>query len=265
MTNSKTYGYVTAEYLKKIAEKQGRKVKQASYKLLNIRKNSHVLDIGCGPGIDTINFSEHIGTKGQIVGLDNDHGMIEKANAELKKHKTTKNVKHIVGDVQSMPFTNSEFDRVHAERLFQVLPKTVNPLSVFAEMHRVLKTGGIMVLVDTDWATASVNYSNHELERRLVNFFAANMRPNGYAGRQLLEMLANNGYREIKLQVMPMVTRNFAETPFGNWLTTEATKAKAASEEEMARWRKELEEKTARHTFLSHVNVILTAGLKAAP
>jgi ubiquinone/menaquinone biosynthesis C-methylase UbiE len=258
---NKKAGYVNAQYLKQIAKAQGKKVKHASLKLMNIQPDSRVLDVGCGPATDTLLFAKFIGPKGRVVGVDFDPKMVEEANAELKKSRTTKNVRHVVGDVHSLPFGDGEFDRAHAERLFQVLPKADAP-KVFSELHRVLKPGGVIVLVDTDWASASVNYSNLELERRLIQFFGAHMRPNGFAARHLPEMLNQEAYQEIKVEVMPVVIRDFKQTPFGDWLITEATKAEVAAKQEVDCWRKELEEKTIQGTFLSSTNMVLVAGKK---
>jgi ubiquinone/menaquinone biosynthesis C-methylase UbiE len=260
-SSSKNIGYVSAQYLKRIARTQGKKVKQTSLKLMDIQEDSQVLDVGCGPATDTLLFAKFIGPNGRVVGIDCDPMMVEEANTELAKHKTEKNVKHIVGDVHSLPFSNGEFDRVHAERLFQVLPKTDAP-KVFSELNRVLKPGGILVLVDTDWASASVNYSNLELERRLIQFFGTRMRPNGFAARHLAEMLKQEAYVDITIEVMPVVIREFEQTPFGNWLIAEATKAGVATGQEMEHWRKELAEKTAQETFLSHTNIVLASGKK---
>jgi ubiquinone/menaquinone biosynthesis C-methylase UbiE len=254
-------GYVNAQYLKRIAKTQGKKVKQASLMLMDIQEGSQVLDVGCGPATDTLLFAKFIGLNGRVVGVDCDPMMVEEANTELAKHKAAKNVRHIVGDVHSLPFSDSEFDRVHAERLFQVLPKTDAP-KVFSELHRVLKPGGIIVLVDTDWASTSVNYSNFELERQLIQFFGVHMRPNGFAARHLPEMLNQEAYQDIKIEVMPVVTRDFKQSPFGNWLTTEATNAGVATKQEMECWQKELEEKNSQGTFLSHTNMIIVAGKK---
>ncbi len=253
--------FVTAEYLKKIAQ-DAKQIKQKSYQLMQIEADSQVLDVGCGPATDTIAFSEFIGDKGRIVGIDNDPSMIEKANLELTKQKITKNIKHLVGDVQSLPFEDGEFDRVHAERLFQVLPKSVNPVQVFAEMNRVLKSGSRMVLVDADWASCSVDFSDNELERRLLSFFAFKMRPNGFAGRQLFGLLKNNAFEDVTVEVMPFIHRDFSETPFSDWLTKEALKNKIATKEELDHWNQELTNKTKNDAYLSYVNMVLVAGRK---
>ncbi len=228
---------------------------------MEIEADSQVLDVGCGPAIDTIALSEYIGDEGRIVGVDNDPEMVKKADAQLAESKVTKNVKHIQADVFSLPFGEGEFDRVHAERLFQVLPKSEAP-TVLAEISRVLRTGGRLVVVDTDWGSVSVNFSDIALERRLMSFFATQMRPNGFAGRELLQLFHDYGYVDLVVEVYPYVLRDFSETPFDDWLCTEAAKSKVASEEELSKWRSELTQKTKQGTFLYHVDMIVVAGTK---
>lgn len=253
--------YVTAEYLKKIAQ-DVKHIKQSGLELLQLTDDSQVLDVGCGPATDTILYSKYITEKGRIVGVDNDPSMIEKANQELAKQQVTKPVKHIVGDVQNLPFNAAEFNRLHAERLFQVLPQSVNPKKVFAEMDRVLQSKGRIVLADADWASASVDFSDNKLERRLLDFFTFKMRPNGFAGRQLFGFLKEHDYQDLSVEVFPFIHRDFAEAPFSNWLTQEASKNKIATPQELEGWNQELIGKTNNNSYLSYVNMIMVAGTK---
>ena len=254
-------GFVTAEYLKKIA-KERKQIKSRIYELMQIHPDSQVLDVGCGPASDTIPMSEFIGVSGRIVGVDNDPAMIEKADLEAKQQGITKCIRHMQASAQSLPFGDGEFDRVHAERLFQVLPQSVNPELVFAEMNRVLRSSGRLVLADADWGTASVNFSDNELERRLLTFFATKLRPNGFAGRQLFELLKGGGYGDLTVEVIPVLTWDFSETPFAEWLPSEALKSGVATKKELDQWKDELMEKTRQGTYLSCINMVIVAGTK---
>jgi ubiquinone/menaquinone biosynthesis C-methylase UbiE len=68
--------YITAEYLKKVAEEE-QSIKKG-YAFLDNQKDSYVLDVGCGPTIDTVPFSELTGAKGLVIGVDCDLQMVEK-------------------------------------------------------------------------------------------------------------------------------------------------------------------------------------------
>jgi ubiquinone/menaquinone biosynthesis C-methylase UbiE len=254
--------YVSADYLKRIAQ-HAEHIKKRSYALMNIQTDSIVLDIGCGPASDTIPLAEYIGSAGKIVGIDNDPEMLEKADKELQLSGLQKDVSHIQADVQSLPFSSSAFDSCRTERLFQVLPRSISMDSVFSEIDRVLKSGGTIVLVDADWGSATVNFSDTELERRLINFFATGMRPNGFAGRQLFELLQRNAYLDIRVDVVPFIANELSETMFGDWLREEALKNTIATLNEMDNWRAELENKSSKGAFFACVNMVIVAGKKA--
>jgi ubiquinone/menaquinone biosynthesis C-methylase UbiE len=258
MQNAKeNKSYVTAEFLKKRAREEDA-VNQESYQMLQVEKGIRVLEVACGPGTSIPVFSESVGLGGLVVDVDCDPLMMQQANISSKRHS---NVVSLVGDAHKLPFDDCQFDRVYAKRLFQVLPPASAPLLI-AELQRVLKPGGLLVLVDTDWTSVAVNFSDLELERRLTNFFRDHMRPNGLAGRQLLELTRQGGFVDVQVKVMSIVGRDFAETPFSDWLATEALKAKVATPEEMGRWRSELEQKTAQQAFFFHVGTVIVAAKK---
>src|SRR5437764_13145621 len=72
-------GYVDAAYLARI----GSLVladKERTYDCMNIRPGSAVLDVGCGPGTDTIPLAGRVGPGGHGVGVDYDGEMGAEAN-----------------------------------------------------------------------------------------------------------------------------------------------------------------------------------------
>ncbi|MCL5949998.1 MAG: methyltransferase domain-containing protein [Candidatus Bathyarchaeota archaeon] len=261
MQNAKeNKSYVTAEYLKKRAHDEDA-VNQESYRMLHVEAGMQVLELGCGPGTAVPSFSEAAGSDGLVVGVDCDSKMIQQAKTTSK---TYPNVTKLVGDAHRLPFEVNTFDRVYAKRLFQVLPPS-SASQLFGEMQRVLKPGGILLMVDTDWTSVAVNYSDLEVERRLMGFFRDYMRPNGLAGRQLLGLTQQGCFTYVAVKVMQIIIRDFNETPFNNWLIGEALKAKIATVPELEKWRSELEQKTAQQTFLFHVGTILVSAKKENP
>jgi SAM-dependent methyltransferase len=259
-TTKENKSYVTAEYLKKRAHDEDA-VNQESYRMLHIEEGNRVLELGCGPNTTASVFCSATGSDGLVVGVDYDAAMIQQAKITSKCYG---NLVHLVGDAHGLPFEDNQFDRVYAKRLFQVLPPT-SAAQVFSEMERVLKPHGTLVIVDTDWTSVAVNYSDLKVERRLTGFFRDHMRPNGLAGRQLPEMTQQGNFTDLETKVMSIVIRDFAKTPFSDWLETEALKTKVATPQEMAKWRNELEQKTTQQTFLFHVGTVLISAKKKKP
>ena len=253
--------FVDAAYLQDTA-KFLRHLKEQTYALMRIQPGGCVLDVGCGPGVDTIPLARYVGATGRVIGVDVDAEMLAKADEFARKEGVSGIVSHRVAGAQALPFEAGTFDACRAERLFQVLPRAIDPQAVLTELLRALKPGGWLVLADTDWATASVDMPNLALERKLMGFFGEHVRPNGFAGRQFFRWMRERGLLEIDYLVFPVISRQFGQTPFGDWLRQEARAAHIASDAELDEWSAALEARDAAGTFFSVVNMNLVAGRK---
>ena len=67
------------KYLQTAAELNNQ-IKRQSYSLMHIQPGQNVLDVGCGPGIDTVALAHLVGPQGSVVGVDFDKSMIAEAD-----------------------------------------------------------------------------------------------------------------------------------------------------------------------------------------
>ncbi len=98
------------------------------------KKTGLVLDNGCGIG----NMFEKM-CDCSLVGLDISCNMLDKAR--------TRGGNLLCGDSQTLPFPDATFDAIMARSLLHHLP---DPDRGVDEMHRVLKPGGEILVVDTN-------------------------------------------------------------------------------------------------------------------
>ena len=131
--------YVDATYLQETAEVL-KHLKIHTYEWMEILPGDHVVDLGCGPGVDTIPIAKYVGKSGRVTGVDIDAEMIRKANEYAHQKDVSHFVTHRIADVASLPFISEEVDACRAERLFQVLPPSIGIQKVFPEMLRVTTT-----------------------------------------------------------------------------------------------------------------------------
>jgi SAM-dependent methyltransferase len=82
---------------------------------------------------------------------------------------------------QTLPFPEGTFDVCRAARLLEHLPGTTQAL---AEMARVARPGGRIVVFDIDWDTLIFDHPDKETTRMFVLSHAGTIR-NGWIGRQL--------------------------------------------------------------------------------
>ncbi|GAK54448.1 methyltransferase type 11 [Candidatus Moduliflexus flocculans] len=253
--------YVDVKYLQETAAAL-KQFKTRTYELMRIQPGHVVLDMGCGPGVDTVPMAEYVGTTGRVLGVDSDQEMIKNADEYARKMQVSERVEHRLADVAALPFESGAFDACRAERLFQVLPASACQ-PVFAEMLRVTKSGGWIVVADTDWATASIDFPDAALERKLIRFFGEHVRPNGYAGRQFLHIMTQRGLQDVEFQVFPNVQRQFTQSPFDEWLLREALTAQAISHTDADFWKTTLTEREAAGEFYATVNMVIVGGRQA--
>ncbi len=253
--------HIDSEYLRLVA-KIVAKHKQRTYTLMHIEFGHKVLDIGCGPGTDTILIAQLTGATGQVVGVDYDKAMIAEADQRAEKAGISAWVRHDHADVTSLPFESNYFDSSRSERLFQHLPNSEQALT---EIVRVTKSGGWVVVLDTDWSTMSVNTAEIDIEQRLKRFHAEKRFRNGFAGRQLYRLFKKRTLENISVEMAPILITNYAV----GWqiaLLHETEQAAIAAGiitiDELDRLHTSLEQADAEGAFFISANQVIVAGCK---
>ncbi|MBR2558031.1 MAG: class I SAM-dependent methyltransferase, partial [Methanobrevibacter sp.] len=108
---------------------------------LDIKKDSKILDIGCGGGRNIQRFSQLISDEGRVVGIDYSEVSVEKS-FKLNKEAIERGIVNVLhGSVSEMPFYDGTFDIVTGFETIYFWPDLINDLR---EVNRVLKKGGIV-------------------------------------------------------------------------------------------------------------------------
>lgn len=121
-------------------------LKSQSLDALGLVPGAAVLDVGCGPGGDVQALAAAKAYR--VVGVDICRPMLGAARTD-----GATSAAFICADAIRLPFSDSTFDAVRSERMLQHLP---DPASAVTEMVRVTHPGGRLVLIDTDWASLTI-------------------------------------------------------------------------------------------------------------
>jgi SAM-dependent methyltransferase len=103
-----------------------------------------VLDLGSGAGVDVFRAAGAVGPQGRVIGVDMTPEMVERAR-ELSAARGDRNVEFRLGEIEALPVESSSVDVVVSNCVLNLVPDKTR---AFAEMHRVLKTGGRFVVSD---------------------------------------------------------------------------------------------------------------------
>jgi len=111
---------------------------QKKYLTEHIKKNSSVLDIGCGDGknIETILL-----VTDSITGIDNDQKAVDHAKKNLLSKPS---VKILLGNALALPFPNNSFDFIVFFDILENLER--HKVAALIEASRVLKKDGEIFL-----------------------------------------------------------------------------------------------------------------------
>ena len=107
---------------------------------INDRKG-HVLEVGVGTGLSL----PHYGPEVRITGVDFSAEMLAKAQRKVDALDLKKRVDLQRMDARELAFENASFDTIAAMHVLSVVPE---PEKVMAEIARVLKPGGKVVITN---------------------------------------------------------------------------------------------------------------------
>ncbi len=112
--------------------------------MANFKEGEKVLDLGSGSGMDSFITALKVGKSGHVTGIDMTDEQLQKAT-QLAISTDLENVNFIKGYLENLPFADASFDVVISNGVINLCP---DKDKVFAEVARVLKPKGRMVIAD---------------------------------------------------------------------------------------------------------------------
>jgi SAM-dependent methyltransferase len=109
-----------------------------------LRSGEHVVDVGCGAGIDSLIAARKVAPGGEVIGVDMTPAMLEKAKASLAQTGLT-NVEFRQGFGEALPIPDGWADAVISNGVLNLMP---DKAAALGEMARVLKPSGRLQIGD---------------------------------------------------------------------------------------------------------------------
>lgn len=108
---------------------------------IDLKPDDTLLDVACGPGSLALDLAPHIA---RATGYDITPAMLDQARA-AQARLSVDNVDWVLGDALGLPFPDAAFSVVASSAAFHHFEK---PARVLAEMRRVCRPGGRVVVMD---------------------------------------------------------------------------------------------------------------------
>ncbi len=233
--------------------------KQRVRGLLDLRPGLQVLDAGTGTGEDTQEMAKLVAPGGQVVGLDFSQIMIDEA--ERRVQDASLPLRFVQGDIQHLPSEDATFDRSSADRIFVHLP---DPQLALAELVRVTRPGGLVLIVDGDHETQVLDSPYSEVTRRFFRFRNDGMRQPDI-GHRLYALFKDAGLLDVQVEPLARLTTDYEMIrPVAHYIEGMRTAQEygVVTSEEAEQWILALEEAMRTGRFFHAIMWFIATGRK---
>jgi ubiquinone/menaquinone biosynthesis C-methylase UbiE len=161
---------------------------------LKLDQGMSVADYGCGPGFMAMEIARRVGPTGNVYGLDINHLFLERAARRCHDEGIT----HLqFSHLDRASLAAHSLDRLFCKNVLEYVPDLQKTL---AEQFNLLRPGGLIEIIDSDWGFVIVEPWGEKITRE---FFAAAAPAfkEPHIGRKLYAALKQAGYENINIQI----------------------------------------------------------------
>ena len=163
--------------------------RKAYMMLEGLPEHPRILDIGCGPGMQTIELAKL--SSGQIDALDFHQPFLEQLKKSVNKEDVNDRIKPVKGDMFNLNYDNNSFDLIWSEGAIFIIGFEKG----LREWRRLLTAKGYLVVSELSWLRPDLPEE--------VRTFMKEGYPAIKTIEENLEVARNSGYRIVGSFVLP--------------------------------------------------------------
>jgi hypothetical protein len=167
------------------------------------------------------------------------------------------------GSVTQLDFADNSFD---AASCIQTLLYVDQVETALSELHRVLKPGGRVAIIETDWRGVVLNSFDEVMTRKILDAWdAAVSSPN--LPVKLTPLLKKLNFSAIKITPIPVLNTSYSDVNFSSgmleYFSSYAVKNKIVTKDEATLWMTQIRNLSKTDSFFFCVNRFLFTAVKA--
>ena|SRR5665213_716439 len=175
---------------------------------LELTAGEQVLDIGLGPGLLAYDMAMAVGEKGRVCGVDVSSSMLAMAGKRCASQPWTEFRK---ADATQIPYPDGNFDAAVSTQVYEYVSDIPAAL---AELHRILRPGGRVVILDTDYGSLIIHTEDAARMSRVLSAWDKHFM-HGHLPRMLTRELREAGFVVRRRAAIPMFNPEFRDNTYG--------------------------------------------------
>jgi arsenite methyltransferase len=198
-------GQIEAQYATPDLVQQRSAVRAA----LDLMPGENVLDIGSGPGLLACEMASVVGVGGSVHGVDPSDSML----AIGRRREPAPGSAPVIlgaGDACALPFADGSFDAAAATQVYEYV---ADMPAALGEAHRVLRPGGRLLILDTDWDSIVWHSSDRDRMQRVLTAWDEHL-VDPHLPRRLNRLLEDAGFAVVNRMVHPLLNVGYDQNTF---------------------------------------------------
>ena len=218
-----------------------------------------ILDVGCGSGFLSAELANAVGADGRIVAVDHNPDMVE---ATRKRCRSLPQVVASEQDVTALEFEDGSFDAVTCNQVLLYVPEVQQAIR---EMIRVLRPGGRLAILETDWRTGVIHSEDPELSETILRAWDQVVASPNLPVR-LRRLMIDAGLSMEQVEAIPMLETDYDPDDFLasslEWIAMAGVKNGDIDQQTADRWVDGVHALGRQDAWFSCVNRFLFCGRK---
>ena len=175
----------------------------------DLQPGDRVLDVGSGPGFLATAIAEAVGKSGSVCGVDISESLLEVAQS---RNENKYRIEFRYGDATQLPYQDDEFDAVVSTQVLEYVPDVDAAL---AEIYRVVRTGGRVGILDTDWDSIVWHSSDRRCMNRILTAWEEHA-VDPFLPRTLTKKLTRAGFQVEVQKIIPLYNTEYDQNTYSN-------------------------------------------------
>lgn len=220
------------------------------------------LDVGCGAGHLACELAREVAPGGRIVAIDMNLKSVDASKARAVKEELADAVDVQVGDATALEFPDETFNFVAAVQVYSFVSNVARAIE---EAARVLRKGGRLLVLESDWDMCIWKSRDPVFTRRMISARAETQFAHAYLPCDLHKLFRAAGLNLANVHTFSIVETRYNPSSYGAsviGITRDSALKYGVPAPDVAAWEQDLRSRTAEGEWFFCLDRFVFTGTK---